>query len=99
MHVAICVQEHVVRLYISVDDALAMHIAQGAAKFRYPKANCFLCKRFSRYVKTKVTAAHEIDDEIPGTSVSDVSVQCVAQGFGVPDARDQTHMYSMSWKL
>jgi len=61
---ALCVQQDVVRLDISVHYAHIMYVFQCAAQLCNPEAHCFFCKRFSRNVKAKVTARHEIDDKV-----------------------------------
>lgn len=52
MNMTIGVQEHVVWLDVTMYNALAMYVSQGAAQFGNPKSHCFFCKRLSRDVET-----------------------------------------------
>ena len=61
MHMAISVKQNVVRLYVSMHDALAVNITQSAAEFGKPELHSILCKRFSGYMKPKIATIHEID--------------------------------------
>jgi hypothetical protein len=65
VNVAVGVQEYVVGFNIAVDNVVAMNISQSTAQLCYPKADCILCKGFSRNVEAQVASAHEIDDEVP----------------------------------
>jgi hypothetical protein len=64
VNVTLCVQQDVVRLDISVYYAHVMYVFQCAAQLRNPEAHRLFCECFSRNVKAKVTARHEIDDKV-----------------------------------
>ena len=88
----LCIQQDIVRLDISVYYAHVVYVFQRAAQLRNPEAHRLFCERFSRNVKAKVTARHEIDHKVSGPAVS---MLCL--GSRVGGAR--TYRYSMSWKL
>lgn len=66
MDVSLGVEEDVIGLDISVNDVLAMDVAEGATQFSYPEPDGFLGKGLSGDVESQIATAHEIDDEIPG---------------------------------
>lgn len=51
MDVAISIQKHIIRLYVAVDDALAMDISQRTAQLSDPEPHGFLGERLPGYVK------------------------------------------------
>jgi len=99
MDVPFRVQQDVVRLHISMHDAHAVYVSQRATQLRDPEAHRLLCEGFSRDVKAKVTARHEIDDKVSvQTKHNAVSAPFLAlKKKKVYDAR--TYKYSTSWKL
>ena len=58
MHVAIGVEENVVGLDVSMDDVLAVDVAQGTAQLGNPEANSFFRECLPRDVESEITAAH-----------------------------------------
>ena len=64
MDVAICIQQHVVRLHVTVDDALRVDIAQSASQLRDPEPHSLFCKCLSRDVEPQVAAGHQVDNEV-----------------------------------
>lgn len=88
------IKEDIVRFDIPVNDTLAVNVSQGAAQLGNPKANGLLGESLPGYVKAKIAAAHQVNHQIPGRRSS-----VVGQGFMEVEAREETHMYSMSWKL
>lgn len=83
------VKEHIIRLYVAVDDALSVDVPQGASQLSYPEPHGVLGERFPRDVESQISAAHEIDNQIP------VGVSLTPKNAQVKFA----YMYSMSWKL
>lgn len=71
MDMPLGVEKDIVRLDVSMDDILAVDIAQGTAQFGYPESDGFFGEGLSGDVKSQVATAHEIDHEIPcGYAVS-----------------------------
>lgn len=66
MHLALGIQEHIVGLDVSMDDALLVDVPYSAAELCYPETHCLLCEGLSRNVKAQVTAVHEVDDNVAG---------------------------------
>jgi hypothetical protein len=64
MDVTVSVQQYVVWLYISMDDALGMYVSQSTSKFCYPKSHSVLCECFPGDVKSKIAACHQIHNQI-----------------------------------
>lgn len=64
MNMAFRVQQHVIRLEISVDNTLRVDVFQCAAKLCHPKTNSFFCEAFSRYVKSKIATIHEVNHNV-----------------------------------
>lgn len=62
------VEEHVVRLDVSVDDALTMDVSQGTAQLGNPEANSLFSKCFSRDMESQIATTHQVDDEVPKSS-------------------------------
>jgi hypothetical protein len=62
--VAVRVQQNVVRLDISVHNALLVDVAHGTPKLGHPEPHGLLCERLSRDVESQVAAVHEIDHNI-----------------------------------
>ena len=50
-------------------NALAVDVSQGTAKLGHPKTDCIVCKCFARDVKAKITAIHQVDHDIAGSTV------------------------------
>lgn len=65
MDMSLSVEKDIVWLDISVDDILAVNIAQGTAQFGYPEPDGFFGEGLSGDVKSQVATAHEIDHEVP----------------------------------
>jgi hypothetical protein len=55
---AVRVQQNVIRLDISVHDALLVDVAHGTPKLGHPEPHSLLCKSLSRDVEPQVTAVH-----------------------------------------
>jgi hypothetical protein len=89
MNVAVRVEQDVVGLDVSVDDALLVDVSHGASELGHPEAHRLLGKCFSRDVESQIAAIHEVDDNV---SVG-VSVMRVGGLGGI------RYRYSMSWKL
>jgi hypothetical protein len=89
MHMPVGIKEHVVRLYVTVDDTLPMDVPQRTPELGDPKPDRLLGECFPRDVKPQISAAHEVNDQVP------VSVSRVRGSSPGPFA----YMYSMSWKL
>ena len=70
MHMAICIEKDIVWLDIAVNDVVSVDIPQSAGQFSYPEANCLFSKCFPRNMKAEVSAAHQIDNQIPMCCVS-----------------------------
>jgi hypothetical protein len=85
---AIRIQQHVVRLDISVHDALLVYVPHCATKLRHPKAHGLLGERLPRDVEAQVAAIHQIDYYVSAPVSS-----CL------PGSCDVAYRYSMSWKL
>lgn len=64
MDVAISIQKYVIWLHITVDDALAVDIAQGAAQLGDPKSHGLLCERLAGNMESQVATAHQVDNEV-----------------------------------
>lgn len=64
MNVSISVQKNIVWLDVSVDDVLAVNIAQGATKLSHPESHRFFGERLSRDVESQIAAAHQIDYQV-----------------------------------
>lgn len=62
---SLSIEKDIVWLDISVDDILAVNIAQGTAQFGYPEPDGFFGEGLSGDVKSQVATAHEIDHEVP----------------------------------
>ena len=80
MDVAFRVEQNVVWLDVSVDNALLVYVAHGATELGYPKAHGVFCEGLARDVEAQITAVHEIDDNVPGV-VSVVSGASGARGY------------------
>ena len=65
MDMALGIQQNIVRLDITMDDALAVDVAQRAAQLGDPEANGLFGEGLAGDVEAQVAAAHEIDDQIP----------------------------------
>jgi hypothetical protein len=52
VHVAVGVQQHVVRLYIAMDDALAMDISESTTELSNPEPYSVFGERLSRNVES-----------------------------------------------
>jgi hypothetical protein len=65
MNVAIGIQEDVIGLDISVDNVLLVNIPQRTAQFGNPEPNSLFSEGLSGDVESQITAAHQIDYEIP----------------------------------
>jgi hypothetical protein len=63
--VALGIQQDVVGLDISMDDALLVDIPQGATQLRYPEPHSVFRKALPRDMKSQVSTVHQIDHEIP----------------------------------
>ena len=63
---AIGIQKHVVGLDVSVDNVLSVDVAQGTAELCDPKPYGRFGKRLSRDMETQITAAHEVNNQVPG---------------------------------
>ena len=85
---AIGVEQDIVRLDVSVDDILAVNIAQGTAQLGDPEADGLFCERFSRDMESEITAAHKVDNEVPFQE--GVSKRMVSRSYRM------SYMYSMS---
>ena len=89
MDVAFGVEQNVVRLQVSVHDALLVYIPQCACQFGHPEANGILSHGLSRDMESQIAAVHKVLHNVPSCP------SAVA-----PDRRRMwTHRYSMSWKL
>ena len=64
MHVAVRVQQDVVRLDVSVHNALLVDVAHGTPKLGHPEPHSLLRERLSRDVESQVAAVHEIDHNV-----------------------------------
>lgn len=64
MDVAVSIQEHVIWLHVTVNDALAVDIAQGASQLGDPEPHGLLCECFAGNMKSQVAAAHQVDNEV-----------------------------------
>ncbi len=74
MHMAICIEENIIWLDVPVNDVVSVDIPQGAGQFSNPEANSLLGECFSGNVKSQISAAHEVDNQIP--------IACVSLDFG-----------------
>jgi hypothetical protein len=75
MHHAVRVEQHIVRLYIAVHDALLVDVAHGAAKLGDPEAHRLLGEGLARDVEAQVATIHQVHDDV---QVLDV-LEAVAQ--------------------
>lgn len=64
MDVAIGIQENVIWFHITMDDALAVNIAQGAAQLGDPESHGLLCECLPGNVESQVAAAHQVDNKV-----------------------------------
>ena len=71
MHMAIGVQQHVVRFDVSVNNALLMHVTESAAKLGDPEADGRFGEVLPRDVEAQVSPAHEIDNKISDEALAD----------------------------
>lgn len=58
MHVPFRVQQHIVRLDISVDDALLVYVSQGASELGNPKSDRLFCESLPRDMESKIASVH-----------------------------------------
>jgi hypothetical protein len=58
------IQEHIVWLQISMNDALRMDILQGTTKLGHPEPHRLFRETFPRDVKSEITAIHKINHDI-----------------------------------
>jgi hypothetical protein len=58
------IEQHVVGLDVPVHDTLLVYVPHSAAELGYPEADCLFCESFARDVESKVTAVHQIDDDV-----------------------------------
>lgn len=58
------IQQHVIGLDITMDDALGVDVFQGTAEFRGPESHCFLGETFAGNVESKIATIHEIDNDV-----------------------------------
>jgi hypothetical protein len=70
MNVSFGVQQHIIRFDIPVDYSLGVDVSQCTTQFREPESHGFLGEAFSGDMEAKVTACHEIHDNIAGPTVS-----------------------------
>jgi hypothetical protein len=63
--VALGIQQDVIRLDISMDDALLVDIPQGATQLRDPEPHSVFRKTLPRDMKSQVSTVHQVDHEIP----------------------------------
>jgi hypothetical protein len=70
MHMAILIQQDIVRFYVSMYDALPVDIPQRTAKLGKPESNSLFGEGFARYVESKVSTSHEVYNEVPVRIVS-----------------------------
>lgn len=52
VHVAVGIEQHIIGLDISMDDILAVDVAQSTAKFCNPESDCLFRERLSRDVES-----------------------------------------------
>lgn len=64
MDVSFRVQQDIVRLDITMDDALRVDVFQCAAQLCNPKSDGFFCETFSRDMEPQVTTIHQIHDNV-----------------------------------
>ena len=88
MDMSLFVQQDIVRFHVTMDDALGMNVPQGTAQFGDPKAHCVLGETFAGDVEAKITAIHEIDDNITWGIYQHTTE--------ATEEDDTTYMYSMS---
>jgi hypothetical protein len=65
MDMAVRVQQHIVRLDVTVYNALLMDIPHGASQLSYPKPHRLLCERLPGYVESEVAAIHQVYHDVP----------------------------------
>jgi hypothetical protein len=58
------IQQHVVRLEITMDDALRVDIPQGTSQLCHPKPHCLLGETLPRNMKPKIAAIHQIHHDV-----------------------------------
>lgn len=63
---AVGVEQHVVRLDVSVHDALLVDVAHGASQLGHPEPHGLLGEGLSRDVEAQVAAVHEVDYDVSG---------------------------------
>ena len=91
MHMSVGVKEHIIRLHVAVDDAQLVDVLQGTSQLGYPEPHSIFGEGFPRDVESQVSAAHEVDNQVPVAPVS--LARKFSTGLWFP------YMYSMSWKL
>ena len=79
---AVRVEENIIGLDVSVNDALLVNIPQSTTELGNPKANSLFRKCLSGDVESEIAAAHEIDHEVPVTQVSAIAKPDMARGCG-----------------
>lgn len=45
-------------------DALSVNIVQSACKLRHPESNSLFGEAFPRYMESKITTVHEVDNDV-----------------------------------
>lgn len=68
MYVAVRIQENIVWFDITVDDALTVYVPQGAPQLGDPEPDGVFRKGLPGDVESKVAAAHEINNKVPGVA-------------------------------
>jgi hypothetical protein len=63
--VPIGIQQNVVRLDVPVYDVLPVYVSYRATQFSNPEPDSLFRKRLSRYVESKVAAAHQVHYQVP----------------------------------
>jgi hypothetical protein len=83
------IQQHIIRLDVSMYNALVMYISQCASQLGNPEFHRVFGKGLSRDMKSQVAASHQVHYNIPR--------QLLALWHSPRNAI--AHIYSMSWKL
>jgi len=58
------IQQHIIGLDITMDDALGVDVFQGTAEFRGPESHCVLGETFAGNVESKIATIHEVDNDV-----------------------------------